>query len=191
MSKSLGNFYTLRDLLERQLNPMAIRYALMQNHYRLQMNFTIETVHASENALEKFRIFILNLNDAKGEPNDQIPELIETMLNDFEAALDNDLDMPNALKAVFNFTTEVNKLDSYSDNDADDIRNALKKVNTVLGVFDFREESIPKHIQELAEQRETARQNKDWALSDKLRDEIQDKGYVIDDAPGGFKLRAK
>ncbi|MFQ5620243.1 MAG: cysteine--tRNA ligase [Candidatus Nanoarchaeia archaeon] len=191
MSKSLGNFYTLPQLLEKGFDPMAIRYALMSVHYRFQMNFTFEVVEAAANSLEKLRIFVLSLNDKNAESNNpDLDNAVTKCKNHFEAAMDEDLETSKALAAVYDFIREINKMD-LSKNDAHKVRDFLKKINDVLGVIDFTEESIPQEIKDLAEQREQARKDKDWNKSDELRDLINEKGYVVDDSPDGYKLRKK
>ncbi len=192
MSKSLGNFFTLPDLLKRNLSPMAIRYALLSVHYRQKMNFTIEAVHAAENALEKIRALILSLDDASAkEDNPHIHEAVALFEKQFDEAMDNDLEISQALAALFHFVHEVNKLDHLSKGDAEVIKLSLKKINQVLGVLDFSKETIPKELVDLANQREAARKAKDFKESDVLRQKIESRGYLIEDTPHGPKLRKK
>lgn len=188
MSKSLGNFYTLRDLLDKNFSPMAIRYALLAVQYNQKMNFTLDGINAAQAAIDKMQNFIDSLNHKSGSSDDNIPKLIEKLKTDFEAAMDDDLETSKALAAVFEFMHEVNKLEISPDGAAE-VRAALEEINLVLGVMDFEQEPIPDEIKALAEERLKAREQKNWESSDKLRDEIASKGYEISDTPDGYSLK--
>lgn len=193
MSKSLGNFYTLRDLLDKGYNPMAIRYELLTTHYRQKLDFNEKDLKNVLNTLNKFYDFLEKLEEAKGaEENKKVNSLIEQSKKDFEKSMNDDLNISGALAAIFTFMTEINKImDSISKKDAIKIKETMLKFDSVLGVMHKEKEEIPKEISELAEKREQARKNKDFALSDKLRDEISNKGYIVEDTSKGPRVKKK
>ncbi|MBD3314038.1 cysteine--tRNA ligase [Candidatus Woesearchaeota archaeon] len=191
MSKSLGNFFTLRDLLDKGHNPLAIRYLLISAHYRTQLNFTEKGISAAQNSLERLHDFMLKLEEQDGEKNPKIKYLIVLTKEKFESAMDNDLNMPDALAAVFELVKEVNKLmaeGKVGKKDADDIKEFMLNIDKVLGVLE-QEEDIPAEIQELAEKREQARKDKDFKTADSIRDELKEKSYVVEDTPNGPRVK--
>jgi cysteinyl-tRNA synthetase len=190
MSKSLGNFFTLRDLLKKGYDPRAIRYELLSTHYRQKMDFREENLMKLPLTLQKFDDFFDKLEKAEGKENSkEVGKLVKEGKEKFEKAMDDDLNISAALAAVFEFMTEINKImENISSSDADKIKKAMLGFDSVLGVMEH-EEDIPKEIIELAEKRIEARKQKDWELSDKLRDEIKEKGYVVDDTKDGYRLK--
>jgi len=190
MSKSLGNFYTLRDVLAKGYDPMAIRYELISTHYRQKLNFTFKGIESAANAVKKLNDFIFNLQDIKdGEDNKEVDKLISDALSDFEKAMDDDLNISEGLAVVFNFISSVNKI-KISKKDADKIIDLLKKFDSVLGVMDFKQEhSIDSDIEELIKQRDEARAAKDWAKADEIRDELKAKGIELIDGKEGTKWK--
>lgn len=189
MSKSLGNFYTLRDILKKGYDPMAIRYLLLATHYRQKLNFTFEGLEAANNAIKRLNDFIFDLlNEKSKEENNKVPGLIKKARAKFEERMDNDLNISEALAVVFNFITEINK-EKIGEKDAKDILKLMKDFDKVLGVMKFEKEEIPKEIKELADKRVEARKAKNWAEADELRDEIKAKGYIIEDTSEGYRVK--
>jgi len=193
MSKSLGNFFTLRDLLNKCHKPMAIRYILLTTHYRQQLNFTEESLKAAENAVERLNNLIFNLrNVTSASDNKAADRLIEQTKIKFERKMDDDLNISEALAVIFDFVRDVNKLtdtNRISKKNAGDVISLMKKFDTVIGVIDFKEESIDKEILGLAEEREKARKEKDFARADKIREKIKEKGFIIEDSKEGSRIR--
>ncbi|MFC1697516.1 cysteine--tRNA ligase [Nanoarchaeota archaeon] len=193
MSKSLGNFYTLRDLLVKGFKPKAIRYLLISTHYKQQLNFTFEGLKAAEASVERLLEFIRNLKNVKeGNDNPEINKLIEETKNKFESSLDDDLGISGALGSIFEFITKINKLiqeKNISDNNAKDILTMMKDFDKILGVLEEDEQKIPEEIIELAEKRQQARNDKNWEESDKIRDELKEKGYEIKDSKEGYRIQ--
>ena len=190
MSKSLGNFYTLRDLLEKGYDPKAIRYLLLSTHYRQKLNFTFEALEAAKNAVEKLDnfIFILKGMNCK-EDVGNIDELINEAKAAFDQRMDDDLNISEALAVIFDFMRDINKL-RLSKKDASKIIELMKKFNKILGVIEFEKtEDISSEIKKLIEEREKARKNKDWAKSDKIRDELKKKGIELIDTKEGTKWK--
>jgi cysteinyl-tRNA synthetase len=189
MSKSLGNFYTLRDILKKGYDPMAIRYSLLATHYRQKLNFTFAGLDAAANAIKRLNDFIFELLNEKGKENsNKIEGLIKKARARFEERMDNDLNISEALAVVFNFITDINK-EKIGEKNAKDILKFMKELNKVLGVMKFEKEDIPKDIKELADKRVEARKAKSWAEADELRDEIKQKGYIVEDTPDGYRVK--
>ncbi|MEM3374170.1 MAG: cysteine--tRNA ligase [Candidatus Woesearchaeota archaeon] len=188
MSKSKGNFYTLRDLLNKGYSAKAIRYLLMATHYRQKLNFTFSGLESAENTIKKFKEFMLrlkNIEEKNNNNNSKVNELIKKAKQDFENAMDDDLNISEGLAVIFEFMNQINKLiadNNLSRNDALKVFNLMMEFDKVLGILDFSEEKIPEKVLELVKKREEARKNKNWKLSDELREEIKKLGYYVDDS---------
>jgi len=190
MSKSLGNFYTLRDLLKKGYDPIAIRYLLLGAHYRQKLNFTFKSLEAAKKAIEKLNnfIFVLKGMNCK-EDVGNIDELIKEAKAAFELKMDDDLNISSALGVIFDFMRDVNKL-HLSKKDALNVISLMNDFNKVLGVIDFKEkEKIPAGIKKLIEEREEARKKKDWKKADKIRAELRKKGIELTDTPEGVRWK--
>ncbi len=179
MSKSLGNFYTLRDLIEKDIDPIAFRLWLYTSHYKTKTNFTLETVRGSQVALERIQKHYLSLGDEVGVVD-------EKYKNKFIEFMDKDLDSPKALTVLWDLIKDSK------------ISNSDKKATLLdfdkvlgLGLDKLKEEIIPENILKLNEEREIARKNKDWTKSDELRDQINNLGYEIKDTDSGSKICKK
>jgi cysteinyl-tRNA synthetase len=189
MAKSEGNFYTVRDLLEKGYDGRTIRYALMSNYYRKPLNFTFEGLEAAKNAIERldnFRRLMSEINQPK-EPEPVIDKLIDNAKGAFEDAMDNDIDVADALVYVFDMVRELNSRKP-SARQAKRAVELLEKFDTVLGVLPLAEEEIPQEILNLANEREEARKNKDFKRADEIRNQTADMGYRIEDTPGGYRV---
>ena len=191
MAKSKGNFFILKDVLEKGHSPKAIRYLLMSTHYKQKLNFTFKALEGAENTIKRFREFLLKLKSVKGgKDNKKINALVKKAKEDFEDALDDDLNISGGEAAIFTFMTAVNKLIAdMSRKDALKAFNLMMEFDKVLGIFEFEEEKISKTILELVKKREKARKDKDWKLADKLREQIKKKGYSIDDTGKGSVVK--
>ncbi len=192
MSKSLGNFFTLRDLLEKGHDPQAIRWVLIATHYRQPNNFSFDALDGAKQALNRLRDFRLRLGEAKG-PGDDLQAECDACRAAFEEAMDDDLNISGALGAVFNFVRDVNKALDEGRAGAEGAKNALAlldRLNAVTNLFaPFGEESAPADILEKVMARQQARRQKDFALSDRLRDEVLAAGWVIEDTPSGPRVK--
>jgi cysteinyl-tRNA synthetase len=195
MSKSLGNFYTLRDLLDKGYTGTQVRYLLLQTHYKTQLNFTFQGLEAAKSALQRLNDFIQRLYEIETtQSGGQIEILCQKTLQLFADALADDLNISPALAAVFDFVREINGLcdaGQVSQAEAQRVLEFLKQVDTVLGVLSFekQEPAIPPELQEAFERRLQARQERNWKLADELRDFIQQRGYVIEDTLHGARLK--
>lgn len=199
MSKSLGNFFTLRDLLNKGFTGPQVRYLLLQTHYKTQLNFTFQGLEASKNSLNRLNDFIHRLQqlisvDQICEEPGYVQPMIQQTLNDFTEALADDLNISSALGSIFDLVRDVNGLcDTHrlDGEEAKQVIELMKKFNTVLGVlsFDQKEAEIPPDLELALEQRNQARRDKNWKLSDQLRDIIHQRGFMIEDLPSGTRLK--
>ncbi len=193
MSKSKGNFFTLKDVLEKGHSPRSVRYLLISTHYRQKLNFTFDGLNAVRNTIDRYREFLHKLKLVKNKAeNLDLSAFIKKAKENFEKEMDDDLNISGAIGHIFNFMHEVNKLiaeSKLSRYNALECYNLMMEFDKVLGIMDFKEEIIPKEIEKLAEKRLKARKEKDWKLADMLRDEIIKKGYSIEDTKEGYVLK--
>lgn len=196
MSKSLGNFYRLQDLLDRNYTGIQIRYMLMQTHYKTQLNFSFKGLDGVKSTLNRLNDFITRLQSISEGLSSQgkVQELMAHALNGFTDALADDLNISVALAALFDFVREMNALCDRNQVDPDEAQHVLelmKRFDSVLGVLSFesKAEEIPQDLLQALVERTEARNVKDWALADRLRVLIESRGYVIEDSPQGSRLK--
>ena len=181
MAKSLGNIYTLKDLEKKGYNPLSFREMCLRTHYRKQLNFTFKSLKAAQSNLKKLSDFNANLKIIKpNSKKNRLRKIYEKYTKEFNKALSDDLNTPVAMASVYNFMNEFNKLKEYSEKDIKLSKDFMKKTNEVLALME--DTKIPKEIIELAQKRKKVREKKDYKKSDKLRDEIKEKGYEIKDS---------
>ena len=200
MSKSLGNFYTLRDLLKLGWTGREIRWVLIGSHYRKKLNFTFDSLAQSRDTLKRFADLFKRLKQLK-TPGDgsEIAEACSAGKLAFDTAMADDLNVAAALAPLYELTREANRLadaGKLSAKGAELLLDVFRQFDRILGCLDVdaevAEEVIPSEVLALAEERSAARQAKNWAESDRLRDEIASLGYTIKDAPGGkYELSKK
>ncbi|MCD6287781.1 MAG: cysteine--tRNA ligase [Candidatus Hydrogenedentes bacterium] len=191
MSKSLGNFYTLRDLVERGYDPIAIRYALISTHYRQPCNFTFAGLDAAASAVRRLRELRVRLKECRGDGESPV-SAIEDTRNRFTESMDDDLNISPALAAVFDFAREINRRIDAAELSPDGAAQTLAfldEIDTVLGVMAETETDVPQDILDMVEQRQAARRDKNFALSDELRDRIAAAGYTVEDTPDGPRVK--
>ena len=191
MSKSLGNFYTLRDMLEKGFKPKGLRYALLATHYRQPMNFTLDGLQAAENAMQRLSDFLHTLQTARGESFDVHP-LLQRTQDAFENAMDDDLNISGALGAIFEMVREVNRAmanNQLSEDDARHVIALMHRFDTVLGLLTPDKETVDSQVEALARERQEARQRRDFVRADALRDQLRELGFVVEDTPQGPRLK--
>ena len=185
MSKSLGNVYLLEDIKNKGYNPIVYKLFSYSCHYRNKLNFTWEGIEAAAKSLERlkdgYQKHLAGVEDIEDE-------IVNNFENKFHEAINDDLNMPLAMGLVW----EVVRYEKKSKK----LAELLQKFDTVLGLkIDEKEEKaqeeIPQEIQELLQQRQQARTEKNWAESDRLRDEIQAKGYIVKDSKEGTTIEKK
>ena len=197
MSKSLGNFFTLRDLLEKGYPGVVVRYLLISTHYRQQLNFTFDGLEAAKKSLERLWDFHDSVEAVKGgTDNPQVEELVSAVKRKFVEALDDDLNVSPALAAIFDFVRDVNRLISegnLSENDAGKVLDAVNGFDNVLAFLkrEKSDASLEDEVEQLIQQRIDARKNKDFATADKIRDDLLERGIILEDTPQGTKWKRK
>lgn len=195
MSKSLGNFFTLRDLIEKGYTGREIRYVLLGAHYRAALNFTFDALAAARAALARVDecVDALTARTKETTPDDGVR--VPSSLEAFGAALADDLNAPEAFAALFAFVRAANGALNHglTPAGAQAALDELRQMDRVLGVLFFgRSEpsaEIPAEIQALADARAKARAEKNWAESDRLRDELAAKGWQVRDSKEGQTLK--
>ncbi len=196
MSKSKGNFYTLRDLLNKNLTAKAIRYSLMTSHYKKQLNFTIEGIEQSDNAIERVNDFafrVANCENTQGD-DDYINDLIKKADDGFSDGIYDDINISEALGHLFTFIKICNSnFDKITINKKDEIINFLNRVNGIIDCFDLdtKNNIVDDEIEKLIENRNIARQNKDYKTSDEIRAILLQKGIEILDTPSGVQWKRR
>lgn len=176
MSKSLGNIYTVDQLVEKGFDPLDFRYFFMNAHYRKQQNFTFEALTAAHNALKSLREIVKEHKNSQQSTDKQV---LQDYKKQFVDAINDDLNFPLALGVVWGLVKLPRSKDIY---------DLVLDFDKVLS-FGFAEEAqIPQNVKELAQKRWEAKQNKDYATSDLLRDQILKLGYVVKDRKDGYEI---
>lgn len=198
MSKSEGNFYTLRDLLSKGYTPKAIRFVLISTHYKKPLDFTEEKVIQAQQTIKNLEIFIAKMKKAM-EVNKEVPvdkkraEKLKLAFGRFVESMDFDLNVPEALGSVFSLISEYENVDisEVSSKEAEEILRFLERVKEVLDFFDLDIDEVPEEIAEMVRRREELRKNKNFVEADKIRESITSKGYtVIDTRIGTITVRS-
>ncbi len=192
MSKSLGNFFLLRDVFAKY-PPQAVRYLFLQTHYRSPIEFTDEILAQSKNSLMRLHDFMNRMKNhepeiANGKQQD-FDDFIASTQKNFEDAMDDDFETPQALAALFDFVKEVNRrMDAKNlTRDSQELAMTfLMRIDSVLCVLvSTQSDEVDSETTMLMEEREKARKNKDWKKSDELRDELLKRGIQLEDTPQG------
>ncbi|MFA5794472.1 MAG: cysteine--tRNA ligase [Candidatus Brocadiia bacterium] len=195
MSKSLGNFYTVRDILAKGFSSLTLRYALLNTHYHQPLNFTLENLEAAKNALQRLADFRIMLNEksadtsAKTAPTESHQKLLASVRAEFEAAMDDDLNISEALARIFDFIREANKTTLTSGFAASAVQ-LLKEFDSVLGVLAEPAAAVPPEIEALVREREDARKRRDFKRSDEIRQQlIRGWGIIVEDKVEGQRIK--
>lgn len=179
MSKNLNNFFTLEDIREKQVDPMAFRLMVLQSHYRSQMNFTWEVLASFQVTLKSLQMWA-DLQFQKLESK-QLADNYQSALKSFEHAMQNDLQTPEALAALNGMVNRVGDLGI----DSKAIENAVKTVDAYLGLKLFEREDITLQQKQQLKQRQEARDTQNWKASDELRDTLAQEGIGLNDTSQG------
>jgi len=193
MSKSLGNFFTVRDIAEK-FDLEILRFFMLSVHYRSPVNFSFELMQQAEAGLKR----LYNARDSwadmakEGNADKETIDNIEALYTGFKNAMDSDLNTAEAIGVIFDFVKKTNTslADNQNAENAFAAHKALMKVADVLGVL-YRETevNVPDEVTKLVEDRKLARKNKEWAKSDELRDKILELGFLVEDSREGQKVK--
>ncbi|EJO03342.1 cysteine--tRNA ligase [Oenococcus oeni] len=196
MSKSLGNFTTVHELLSSYDDPMAIRFLMTATHYRRPINYSSSELERARVELDRIRTAYRRLKNADFKIGDdpQIDQLVSKQTAAFVEAMDDDFNVANALAAIFELVRLANSYVDSGDVKDKSAQEILRQIAELIGVFgisglETKKESLPKKIELLLKKRETARINKNWQQSDQLRDEIFSLGYKVSDSSNGQQVR--
>ncbi len=191
MSKSLNNFFTVRDVANAY-GYEPIRYLMISSQYRGPINYSVDIIEQSKNALERLYTCRDNIDFAlKNAPEGgEKPAFCETRKQEFIAAMDDDLNTADALAAVFNLVREINTAiaNGAGKNTLEECARTFDELNGVLGlVYNRKTDNIDSEIEELINKRTEARKNKDFKTADEIRDKLKSMGIVLEDTPQGVK----
>jgi len=196
MSKSLGNFYTLRDLFEKGHSPRTIRYLLLSAHYRKQLNFTFDGLTQASQALMRIDNFIARLEEKKkdGEPAPGIAGAIDELFTRFTETVDDDLNITGGMGVLFDFIHSMNLAIDQGEMttaDRDAVMAALKRIDLVFGFIFFEDNSADEidstEIEKLIQERNQARKDRNFARADEIRDMLEEKGIILQDSKEGTR----
>lgn len=193
MAKSLGNTYSLRDLIEKGYAPLAIRWVLSSTHYRQPSNFTFDGLDAATQAMRRIQDFRLRLQEVEGEGSD-LAEEAAACEKAFGDALDDDLNISAALAAVFDFVRDTNKLideECLGKDGADNALALLNRLDRACALFPPKEsEAAPQEVLDLVNERQRVRREKNFARADEIRDTLKEMGWVVEDTPDGPRVKS-
>ena len=201
MSKSVGNVYTVPDVVAKGYRPSALRYLLLSSHYRKQLNFTWTGIEQAEEALRRVVDFLAKLGDLTGDVrNAELDEAVGRARDAFRDALASDLNTAAALAAVFDLVREGNSAIAtrkMSAADARVVHDAIEDFDRVLGVIALRraEDATPdvpvNEIEQLIEERKAAKQRREFARADAIRTSLTERGILLEDTPAGTRWKKK
>ena len=197
MSKSKGNYYTFRDLIEKGFTPAGIRYFLLSVPFRKQLNFTFDALRGADKTVASLRDFRARLVETRAEPgnNEKLSAAASRAIDEFEAGMDDDLNTSVALAAVHDLSREVNTALARGDVREEDKRAvlaAIDRIDSVLNVFgDSEPQMLDDEIQKLIDARQEARHRRDFQRADEIRDELTDRGIILEDTKDGVRWKRK
>ncbi len=194
MSKSLGNFFTVRDIAAKY-DYEVIRFFMLSAHYRSPINFCDELMDAAKNGLERIYNCLDNIdfllgNATDGEAGDEIKTAMENYKNKFITAMEDDLNTADAISAIFEAVRFANSMTSPNKAELLLAKDTILELGNVLGLLKNTEKaSLDDEIEALIAERTQARKDKNWALADKIRDDLKARGIVLEDTPDGVKWK--
>jgi cysteinyl-tRNA synthetase len=197
MSKKLGNFYVVRDLIEQGYTPRAIRYLLLSAQHLKQFNFTLDGLKGAESVVARLNDFKVRLHEYRAQPGETaaIGELVWRTQKNFEAALDDDLNVAEALGALHDFVRETNSALAANTIKADDLKaliGLVDKMDSVFGVFgELKKGFLDADIQTLIDERQAARKARNFARSDEIRNQLTEMGIILEDTKDGVRWKRK
>ena len=193
MSKSLGNFFTVRDISEKY-DYEVIRFFMLSAHYRSPINFCDELMDAAKNGLERIYNCMDNLdyiynNASDGAVSEEIKESLRVFKEKFISAMEDDLNTADAISVIFEIVKFANIRKNMTKKDIETIRSLISELGGVLGLLQRKKASLDDEIEKLIEMRSNARKEKNWALADQIRDDLKKRGIILEDTPNGVKWK--
>jgi cysteinyl-tRNA synthetase len=194
MSKSVGNFYTLREVLDMGYTGREVRYELLSGHYRQSLNFAFKSLDANRAAIRRLDEFYTKIKEAIGSDTQigELPAWAAETRSRFRGAMDDDMNISGAMAAIFDTVHAGNKAMSeapVTGGEALAISLLWEDLDNVLGLLIANEAEVPDEVDDLLEARTVAREEKNWAESDRIRDALASLGWTVKDTPEGPKLR--
>jgi cysteinyl-tRNA synthetase len=201
MSKSLGNTYTIPDIVEKHYRPSAVRYLLLSAHYRKQLNFTWDSLGSAEKAMQRLMDCLARVDGiSRAGAHPELAARVEQARTAFADAMKDDLNTAAALGAVFELVSDLNSAidaDPIGRDDVPMIRDAFESVDRVLGILSLRrrEEQQPPvpvdEIDRLIDARHAARRRRDFPAADRIRDDLAARGVLLEDSAGTTRWKRK
>jgi cysteinyl-tRNA synthetase len=197
MSKSKGNYYTFRDVVEKGYSPAGIRYFLLSVPYNKQLNFTFDALAGAERTVASLRDFRARLSEAKTESgnNEKLHEAATRALKEFEEGMDDDFNTSIALAAIHNLSREVNTAlarKQVKEENKKELLQLLTRFDSVLNVLgDQRTEMLDTEVQAMIDERQEARRRRDFGRADEIRIELADRGIILEDTKDGVRWKRK
>ena len=197
MSKSKGNYYLLTDLINKGYDPRSIRLLLISTHYRKQLNFTIPALEQAASSFKRLRDFQYELQhlDLPDFQNPQVPKMNEDALSRFRSGLADDLNVSVAFTSLFDLIKKANILIQRKELGRRDLltfRKTLLEFDRVMGILPpFDEDELPADLLEKIRMREQARTMRDFELADRMRDELESAGIILEDTKDGVRWKRK
>jgi cysteinyl-tRNA synthetase len=202
MSKSIGNVHTVPDVVAKGYRPSALRYLLLSSHYRKQLNFTWAGMDQAEESLRRIVDFLVRLDTVRGDTTHaEVEAMVGEARAAFRKALESDLNTAAGLAAIFDLVSEGNSaIDAkrVGTSDAALIRDAIEEFDRVLGVVSLRRaedavvpDDLAQEIERLIEERKAARLRRDFAAADKIRNDLAERGILLEDNPTGTRWKKK
>lgn len=193
MSKSLGNYYTLKDLVSKGFSPIAFRYLCLSVQYRSQMNFTLDALRDAQNAVQAINDFVFRMG--QGKPlikNKKIEATLKKTKEDFMSNINDDLNMPAAFASIFRLMKVTNK--EIDKGKADKkmlkaVHEFFDEINSILDVIEQQDTSLTQEEKKLLELRESFRKQRDFKAADDIRNQLKSKGIILEDTPDGVRWR--
>jgi len=194
MAKSLGNFFTLRDLVAKGVDPIALRYAIQSNHYRKVLNFSFEGLRAAENSLKRIRAFRKRMEGEGQAGGGPWAEALDPLVRldqarqAFWSAMADDLNTPEALAAIFTLISDLNAQDDHvalTPAEREAVLAFLDETDAVFAAWPHEAASLDTEVEALIEARRAAKAGKNWAEADRLRDQLKAMGIILEDRKDG------
>ncbi len=196
MSKSLGNFFTIRDVLDK-FDAQVLRFFLLSTHYRQPINFADTLLQQGQSSLQRLWDFMFLVKHqakkgVKGVVRGTVEKAVSKAVGGFEKCMDDDFEISGALGCIFDLVKEINKIHEKNElgkEEAKLVLETMKKLDSVLNVLERDEGTLDAEIEGLIQEREKARKNKDWAIADTIRDQLHQRGIRLDDTAEGVVWR--